>query len=122
LPQGFLRDTTSTPPLLAAAGGVETNSIEQGEFNLTQADLDLVVGAAIEYWASAGLSATQFDWAPIAEGIPENRKNNSGSPLDKIPKIAFYSQSSRLTEGVFRKASKAERGAAPQRRGLVARA
>ena len=45
--------------------------------------------------------------------IPENRKNISVRPIDKIPKIAVYSQPSRLTKVVFRKASKAERGAAP---------
>ncbi len=52
--------TTNAVPLLAAAGGVDAVFGEQGEFNLSQSDLDLVVGAALEYWASAGLSATQL--------------------------------------------------------------
>ena len=52
--------TLPSLPLLAAVGGVESASGEQGEFNLTQAALDLVVGAAISWWATAGLSATQI--------------------------------------------------------------
>jgi hypothetical protein len=50
------------------------------------------------------------DMAPVDRPrIPENRKNISAAAIDKIPRIALYSQSSRLTKGAFRKASRAER-------------
>jgi hypothetical protein len=40
---------------------VEGNFGEHGESNLTQEALDAVVGAALDRWASAGLSATQME-------------------------------------------------------------
>jgi large repetitive protein len=50
----------TTPPLLAATGGVQASSPTPGEMNLTQAELDSVVAAAIADWAAAGASASQL--------------------------------------------------------------
>jgi hypothetical protein len=50
----------SATPLLAAAGGVQASSPTAGEMNLTQAELDSVVVAAIAGWAAAGASASQL--------------------------------------------------------------
>jgi hypothetical protein len=47
-------------PLFATAGGVQASSPTPGETNLTQAELDSVVAAAIAQWASAGASAAQL--------------------------------------------------------------
>jgi hypothetical protein len=46
--------------LLAAPGGVQASSPTPGETNLTQAELDSVVAAAIADWAAAGASASQL--------------------------------------------------------------
>jgi VCBS repeat-containing protein len=46
--------------LLAASGGVQASSPTPGETNLTQAELDSVVAAAIADWAAAGASASQL--------------------------------------------------------------
>jgi hypothetical protein len=50
----------TAPPLLAAPGGVQASSPTPGETNLTQAELDSVVAAAIAEWAAAGASASQL--------------------------------------------------------------
>jgi large repetitive protein len=50
----------TTPPLFAATGGVQASSPTPGETNLTQAELDSVVAAAIAEWAAAGASASQL--------------------------------------------------------------
>jgi large repetitive protein len=49
-----------TAQLLAADGGVASASGTPGETNLTQAELDSVVAAAIADWAAAGASASQL--------------------------------------------------------------
>jgi VCBS repeat-containing protein len=49
-----------TPPLNAAAGGVQASSPTPGETRLTQAQLDSVVAAAISQWQAAGASAAQI--------------------------------------------------------------
>ena len=48
------------PPLLAAPGGVQAASPTPGVTDLTQAELDAVVAAAIADWAAAGASASQL--------------------------------------------------------------
>ena len=50
----------NTPPMLAAAGGVQASSPTPGETHLTQAQLDSVVGAATSQWAHAGASSAQL--------------------------------------------------------------
>ncbi len=50
----------TTPPLLAEGGGVQASTPTPGETNLSQAELDSVVAAAIAEWASAGASASQL--------------------------------------------------------------
>jgi hypothetical protein len=49
-----------TPPMNAAAGGVQATSPTPGEIHLSQAQLDSVVAAAISQWAAAGASASQL--------------------------------------------------------------
>jgi VCBS repeat-containing protein len=56
----YLRDTTHAPTLLAASGGVQASSTPSPTHDLTQAELDTVVVAAIGQWASAGASAAQL--------------------------------------------------------------
>jgi VCBS repeat-containing protein len=51
---------TGVYPLLAGTGGVQASSPTPGEMNLTQAELDSVVAAAIADWAAAGASASQL--------------------------------------------------------------
>jgi large repetitive protein len=51
---------TGIYPLLAGSGGVQASSPTPGEMNLTQAELDSVVAAAIAQWAAAGASASQL--------------------------------------------------------------
>jgi len=46
--------------LLAASGGVASASNTVGETNLTQDDVNSIVGAAIAHWAAAGASASQL--------------------------------------------------------------
>ena len=47
-------------PLLAAPGGVQASTPTPGVTDLTQAELDSVVAAAIADWAAAGASASQL--------------------------------------------------------------
>jgi hypothetical protein len=47
-------------PMLALDGGVASASASSGEMNLTQAQLSVIVAAAIEHWAAAGASADQI--------------------------------------------------------------
>jgi hypothetical protein len=51
---------TGVYPLLAGSGGVQASTPTSGEMNLTQAELDSVVAAAIAQWAAAGASASQL--------------------------------------------------------------
>jgi hypothetical protein len=57
---GFTNASVPDTPMLAAAGGVQASSPTPGETQLTQAQLDSVVAAAIAQWASAGISASQL--------------------------------------------------------------
>jgi hypothetical protein len=50
----------STPPLNAAPGGVQALVPTPGETNLSQAELNSVVAAAIAQWAAAGASPSQL--------------------------------------------------------------
>jgi hypothetical protein len=49
-----------TPPLNAAPGGVQALTPTPGETQLTQAQLDSVVAAAVAQWAAAGASVAQL--------------------------------------------------------------
>jgi hypothetical protein len=51
---------SGTFPLLAGPGGVQATTPTSGETNLTQAELDSVVAAAIAQWEAAGASASQI--------------------------------------------------------------
>jgi hypothetical protein len=51
----------STPPLLAAPGGVESVTGATGDHDLTSPELAGIVEAAIHRWASAGLTDAQLD-------------------------------------------------------------
>jgi hypothetical protein len=51
---------TDDAPLLAGAGGVQASTPTPGETHLTQAQLDVVVAAAIAQWAHAGASPAQL--------------------------------------------------------------
>ncbi|MDO9299008.1 tandem-95 repeat protein [Bradyrhizobium sp.] len=51
---------TDDAPLIAAAGGVQASTPTPGETHLTQAQLDVVVAAAILQWKDAGTSPAQL--------------------------------------------------------------
>ncbi len=51
---------TDDAPLLAGAGGVQASTPTPGETHLTQAQLDVVVAAAILQWKDAGASPAQL--------------------------------------------------------------
>ena len=64
IPAGHNGGHTKTPSnpnaMFAASGGVESASATPGEMNLTQAQLNVIVAAAIEQWAAAGASSEQI--------------------------------------------------------------